>query len=154
MSLLIPIFVGGGEEGGGLLNFRGGAGVVKKRESPDFRSSEVGISSSALIVASPMLINLFHLAFWLVRAVFFFLQIVAVDIDTSRITVQLHLSKEVWEKECMLWWNIIALIAVNVPCVYSYYTHNTIKRVQSSTKFFNNLFTFGNCIVSNRWLMK
>ena len=120
----------------------GGGGVVKKRESPDFRSSEVGISSSALIVASPMLINLFHLAFWLVRAVFF-LQIVAVDIDTSRITVQLHLSKEVWEKECMLWWNIIALIAVNVPCVYSYYTHNTIKRVQSSTKFFNNLLLLG-----------
>ena len=46
MSLLIPIFVGGGEGGGGLLNFRGGGGVVKKRESPDFRSPEVGISVS------------------------------------------------------------------------------------------------------------
>ena len=44
MSLLIPIFVRGGEGGGGLLNFRGGGGVVKKRESPDFRSPEVGIS--------------------------------------------------------------------------------------------------------------
>ena len=43
MSLLIPIFVGGGEGGGGLLNFRGG-GVVKRRESPDFRSPVVGIS--------------------------------------------------------------------------------------------------------------
>ena len=30
MSLLIPIFVGGGEGGGGLLNFRGG---IVKRES-------------------------------------------------------------------------------------------------------------------------
>ena len=45
MSLVISIFVGGGEMGGG-----GGAGfieflgVVKKRESPDFRSPEVGIS--------------------------------------------------------------------------------------------------------------
>ena len=45
MSLLIPIFVGGGEGGGGLLNFRGGGGV-KKRESSDFRSPEVGISES------------------------------------------------------------------------------------------------------------
>ena len=45
MSLLIPIFVGGGEGGGGLLNFREGGGVVKKRESPDFRSPEVGISA-------------------------------------------------------------------------------------------------------------
>ena len=44
MSLLIPIFVGGGEGGGGLLTFREGGGVVKKRESPDFRSPEVGIS--------------------------------------------------------------------------------------------------------------
>ena len=44
MSLLIPIFVRGGEGGGGLLNFRGGGGVVKKRESPDFRSPDVGIS--------------------------------------------------------------------------------------------------------------
>ena len=43
MSLLIPIFVGGGEGNGGLLNFRGGW-VVKKRESPDLRSPEVGIS--------------------------------------------------------------------------------------------------------------
>ena len=30
MSLLIPIFVGGGEGGGGLLNFRGG-GSEKER---------------------------------------------------------------------------------------------------------------------------
>ena len=44
MSLLIPIFVGGGEGGGGLLNFPGGGRVVKKRESPDFRSPDVGIS--------------------------------------------------------------------------------------------------------------
>ena len=44
MSLLIPIFVGGGEGGGGLLNFPGGGGGVKKRESPDFRSLDVGIS--------------------------------------------------------------------------------------------------------------
>ena len=43
MSLVIPIFLGDGEGGGGLLNFRGG-GVVKKRESPDYRSPEVGIS--------------------------------------------------------------------------------------------------------------
>ena len=43
MCLVIPIFVGGGEGGSGLLNFWGG-GVVKKRESPDFRSPEVGIS--------------------------------------------------------------------------------------------------------------
>ena len=35
MSLLIPIFVGGG--------------VVKKRESPDFRSPEVGISASLIM---------------------------------------------------------------------------------------------------------
>ena len=42
MSLVISIFVGGGEGGGwGSLNFRG---VEKKRESPDFRSPEVGIS--------------------------------------------------------------------------------------------------------------
>ena len=30
--------------GGGTLKFRRGEGVVKKRESPDFRSLEVGIS--------------------------------------------------------------------------------------------------------------
>ena len=29
----------------GLLKFRGGGGVVKKRQSPDFRSPEVGISA-------------------------------------------------------------------------------------------------------------
>ena len=45
MSLVIPIFVGSGEGGGGSLNFRG-VGVVKKRESPDLRSPEVGISVS------------------------------------------------------------------------------------------------------------
>ena len=34
MSLLIPIFVGGGEGGGGLLNFPGGgAGSEKERVS-------------------------------------------------------------------------------------------------------------------------
>ena len=38
MSLVIPIFVRGVEEGGG----------VKKRESPDFRSPEVGISALRL----------------------------------------------------------------------------------------------------------
>ena len=37
MSLVMPIFVRGGE-GSGSLNFRG---VAKKRESPDFRSPEV-----------------------------------------------------------------------------------------------------------------
>ena len=31
MSLLIPIFVGGREGGGGLLNFRGGGGSEKER---------------------------------------------------------------------------------------------------------------------------
>ena len=36
MSLVIPI--------GGWLNLSGGGGVVKKRESADFRSLEVGIS--------------------------------------------------------------------------------------------------------------
>ena len=46
MPLVIPIggwvnFSGGG--GKVVLKFRGG-GVVKKRESPDFRSPEVGIS--------------------------------------------------------------------------------------------------------------
>ena len=46
MSLVIPIFVRGVEEGGGFMEFPevGGGGVVKKRESPDFRSPEVGIS--------------------------------------------------------------------------------------------------------------
>ena len=49
MSLVIPIFVGGGEGGMGSLNFLGvGVGVVK-RESPDFRSPEVGISEGALL---------------------------------------------------------------------------------------------------------
>ena len=33
--------------GGGFENWGGGGGVVKKRESPDFRSLEVGISVSA-----------------------------------------------------------------------------------------------------------
>ena len=41
MFLVISIFVGGGEGGWGSLNFRG---VEKKRESPDFRSPEVGNS--------------------------------------------------------------------------------------------------------------
>ena len=31
--------------GQGLIEFLGGGGVVKKRESPDFRSPEVGISA-------------------------------------------------------------------------------------------------------------
>ena len=43
MSLLIPIFVGGGR-GRWFIDISGGGGVVKKRESPDFRSPEVGIS--------------------------------------------------------------------------------------------------------------
>ena len=34
--------------GGGLLTFGGGGGVVQNRESPDFRSPEVGISASEL----------------------------------------------------------------------------------------------------------
>ena len=41
MSLVIPIFVRGGEGAGVCLISRGG---VKKRKSPDFRSPEVGIS--------------------------------------------------------------------------------------------------------------
>ena len=50
MSLVIPIFVRGVEEGGGFMEFLevGGVGVVKKRESPDFRSPEVGISALPL----------------------------------------------------------------------------------------------------------
>ena len=50
MSLVIPIFVRGVEEGGGFMEFLevGGGGVVKKRESPDFRSPEVGISALPL----------------------------------------------------------------------------------------------------------
>ena len=40
MSLVIPIFVGGRW----FIEFPEG-GVVKKRESPDFRSPEVGISA-------------------------------------------------------------------------------------------------------------
>ena len=43
MSLVIPIFVGG-REGGAVVYWISGGGVVKKRESPDFRSPEVGIS--------------------------------------------------------------------------------------------------------------
>ena len=34
----------GGEGGRWFIEFLGGGGVVKKRESPDFRSPEVGIS--------------------------------------------------------------------------------------------------------------
>ena len=41
MSYVIAIFVGVGEWG--FIEFPGGR-VVKKRESPDFRSPEVGIS--------------------------------------------------------------------------------------------------------------
>ena len=41
MSYVIAIFVGVGEWG--FIEFQGGR-VVKKRESPDFRSPEVGIS--------------------------------------------------------------------------------------------------------------
>ena len=58
MSLLIPIFVRGGEGGGGLLNFRGG--VVKKRESPDFRSPEVGISEVVVVLVVLDIILLLH----------------------------------------------------------------------------------------------
>ena len=43
MSLVIPIFLGDGEGGRWFIEFPGG-GVVKKRESPDFRSPVVGIS--------------------------------------------------------------------------------------------------------------
>ena len=39
---------GGGSGGGSSLNFRG-EGVVKKRESPDFRSPEVGISACMMV---------------------------------------------------------------------------------------------------------
>ena len=49
MSSVIATFVGVVEGGGGrrreFIEFRGGV-VVKKRESPDFRSPEVGISST------------------------------------------------------------------------------------------------------------
>ena len=49
MSLVIPIFVRGVEEGGGFMEFpEVGGGVVKKRESPDFRSPDVGISALPL----------------------------------------------------------------------------------------------------------
>ena len=48
MSLVIFIFVVGGEGEQGSLNLSWGRGglVVKKRESPDFRSPEVGISGT------------------------------------------------------------------------------------------------------------
>ena len=42
MSLVIPIFVRGGEGAGICVISRGGG----KRKSPDFRSPEVGISGS------------------------------------------------------------------------------------------------------------
>ena len=49
MSLVIPIFVRGVEKVGGFMEFpEVGGGVVKKRESPDFRSPEVGISALPL----------------------------------------------------------------------------------------------------------
>ena len=48
MSLVIPIFVGGREGGRWFIEFPGG-GVVKKRESPDFRSPEVGISEVVVL---------------------------------------------------------------------------------------------------------
>ena len=44
MSLVIPIFVGGGEGGGGLFNFwRGGS---EKERVASFSSPEVGISAT------------------------------------------------------------------------------------------------------------
>ena len=44
MSLVIPIFVGGGEGGGGLFNFwRGGS---EKERVSSFSSPEVGISAT------------------------------------------------------------------------------------------------------------
>ena len=46
MPSVIPIFIGGGE-GVGFIKFLGW-GVVKKRESPDLRSPEVGISVKVL----------------------------------------------------------------------------------------------------------
>ena len=46
MSSVIPIFIEGGE-GGGFIKFLGW-GVVKKKESPDLRSTEVGISVKVL----------------------------------------------------------------------------------------------------------
>ena len=46
MSSVIPIFIEGGE-GVGFIKFLGW-GVVKKRESPDLRSTEVGISVKVL----------------------------------------------------------------------------------------------------------
>ena len=39
MSLLIPIFVGGGEGNGGLLNFRGGGGGSEKERVSRFKIS-------------------------------------------------------------------------------------------------------------------
>ena len=47
MSLVISIFVRGGE-GAGVCLISGGG--VKKRKSPDFRSPEVGISVSVLVM--------------------------------------------------------------------------------------------------------
>ena len=45
MSLVIPIFLGGGEGGHRFIEFLGRGWGVVKRESADFRSPEVGISA-------------------------------------------------------------------------------------------------------------
>ena len=59
MSLVIPIFVGGREGGRWFIEFPGG-GVVKKRESPDFRSPEVGISEVVVVLVVLEIILLLH----------------------------------------------------------------------------------------------
>ena len=58
MSLVIPIFVGGREGGRWFIEFPGG--VVKKRESPDFRSPEVGISEVVVVLVVLDIILLLH----------------------------------------------------------------------------------------------
>ena len=60
MSLVIPIFVGGREGGRWFIEFPGGGGVVKKRESPDFRSPEVGISEVVVVLVVLDIILLLH----------------------------------------------------------------------------------------------
>ena len=48
--------------GGGrwFIEFPGGGGVVKKRESPDFRSPEVGISEVVVVLVVLDIILLLH----------------------------------------------------------------------------------------------
>ena len=50
----------GGEGGRWFIEFLGGGGVVKKRESPDFRSPEVGISEVVVVLVVLDIILLLH----------------------------------------------------------------------------------------------